>query len=267
MARAWEDANPRPYLYAGVGAGADAAAWKQAARAESAAAIRNAEYGQTLLDVVKAFNRAPHDILVREAIALCFSLWVLPLSLVAYSSERRIRIEGKLSDLIRPYRGITAGSGLATTEMRVVMLRIVDRAWRNFPTVTPTLFVDDLAAESSGGPATVAQQLVGFTSQVCNEFAECMPEVSVSKSICSASTPSLRAALQRSLVAFGIRYEAWVKSLGSALGAGRRRNAGPLNARLKAFRARAGRFRALRRAGVSTDRLVRTGGISALTYG
>ena len=46
--------------------------------------------------------------------------------------------------------GITAGSGSAATEMRVTLIRIVDRASIMHPTVEPTLFVDDLAAEVSG---------------------------------------------------------------------------------------------------------------------
>ena len=42
--------------------------------------------------------------------------------------------------------GITAGSGFATTGIRLVMIRMIDRALTLFPTISPTLFVDDLAA-------------------------------------------------------------------------------------------------------------------------
>ena len=58
-----------------------------------------------------------------------------------------------------------------------------------------------------------------------------------------------------------------VKSLGSALGAGVARNAQVQRQRLHKFRARIGRFRGLRKAGVDTSRLARTGGTAALTYG
>ena len=83
VATEWERLHDRPYLYAGVGRGANVAAWKQAARAELAAAVPGAEYGQVLLDLVKAFERIPHHILVREAIRLGYCLWDLRLALAA----------------------------------------------------------------------------------------------------------------------------------------------------------------------------------------
>ena len=47
-------------------------------------------------------------------------------------------------------RESVAGSGLATTEMRIVMINIVDAALAQHPSVTPTLFVDDLSSEKEG---------------------------------------------------------------------------------------------------------------------
>ena len=71
----WERLNQHPFLYAGKGMGADVAAWKQAARAElAAAATFKVGYGQALLDLVKAFDRIPHWLLVQEAVALGYLL-------------------------------------------------------------------------------------------------------------------------------------------------------------------------------------------------
>ena len=65
----------RPYLYGGKSMGADVAAWQQAAMAELAATMRHkVGYAQVLLDLVKAFDRIPHWLLVREAIELGFPL-------------------------------------------------------------------------------------------------------------------------------------------------------------------------------------------------
>ena len=51
----------RSWIYAGVGKGADIAAWKQAARAELASTAKwKAGYAQALLDLVTAFERVPH---------------------------------------------------------------------------------------------------------------------------------------------------------------------------------------------------------------
>ena len=55
--------------------------------------------------------------------------------------------------------------------------------------------------------------------------------------------------------------------MGVGLGAGTKRNTQASSARLKAFKARQSRFRMLRRAGVDTARILRTGGVSAMTYG
>ena len=55
-----------------------------------------------------------------------YSLWVLRLSLAAYRLARVLRVDGAFSNFIVATRGITAGSGLATTELRVLMTNIVD---------------------------------------------------------------------------------------------------------------------------------------------
>ena len=51
------------------------------------------------------------------------------------------------------------------------------------------------------------------------------------------------------------------------MGAGRRRNAAVVKKRLSDFCRRIPRFKKLAAAGVNTNHLLRTGGISALTYG
>ena len=58
-----------------------------------------------------------------------------------------------------------------------------------------------------------------------------------------------------------------VKSLGSGLAAGVARNTNVMNSRLKNFSKRLPRFQALRRAGVDTARILRTGGVAAIMHG
>lgn len=138
-AREWEAENPRPWLYAGKAQGANVAAWKQSMTAEIAATAElTAHYAQALLDLVKAFDRIPLWLLVREAIALGYPLRVLRLSVAGYKFSRIIRIGGGVvSHSVIALRGITAGFGFATSEMRLVMLRAVDTAVRLFPRVNP----------------------------------------------------------------------------------------------------------------------------------
>ena len=116
VAVGWEKAHDRPYLYAGEGRGVDVAGWKQAVRAEIAVGT-GMRYGQVLLDFVKAFDRIPHWVMVREARRLRYPLWMLRLSIHTYRMSRVIRIGQVVSGTVRASRGITAGSGLATTEM------------------------------------------------------------------------------------------------------------------------------------------------------
>ena len=104
------------------------------------------EYVQTLLDLVKAFDKVPLWLLVREAVALGYPLKLLRLSIATHQLKRVIRLCSVVSKMVMAVTGITAGSGFATTEMRLVMIRVIDRALALFPTISPTLFVDDRAA-------------------------------------------------------------------------------------------------------------------------
>ena len=167
IAQQWERANDRPYLYAGAAKGAEVAAWKQAARAELAVE-GGASYAQVLLDLVKAFERVPHDILLREARRLGYPLWLLRLSLATYKLSRVVRVGAVVSRLMWAIRGITAGSGLATTELRVLMIHVVDVTYAAHPTVTLSLYVDDLSAEATGPATHVTKTLAEFTLKVCD---------------------------------------------------------------------------------------------------
>ena len=166
-AKKWEEENAREYLYAGKGKGAEVAAWKQAGEAELAASMKEyVEYAQALLDLVKAFDRVPLWLLIREAVELKYPLRILRLSIAVYKHRRTIRIGKVVSYCVWAKRGITAGSGFATTEMRLVMIRAVDRAKRQFPTVRPTLFVDDLAASVTAPAKHVVDNLGGFIIEI-----------------------------------------------------------------------------------------------------
>jgi len=74
-ATTWEKENSRWYLFAGKGKRAEVAAWLQGAAAELADTARMvAAYAQVLLDLVEAFDKIPHWLLIREARALGYHL-------------------------------------------------------------------------------------------------------------------------------------------------------------------------------------------------
>ena len=98
------------------------------------------QYAQALLDLGAAFDRVPLWLLVQEANELGYPLKVLRLSIATYLLERVIRIGGVVSKSILAWRGITAGSIFATTEMRVILVGVMDRTMARFPHVKPILF-------------------------------------------------------------------------------------------------------------------------------
>jgi hypothetical protein len=264
----WESQVCRPYLFAGKGKGADVAAWKQAARAEHAAIQKNTTaYAQALLDLVKAFERVQHYQLVRAARKLGYPMWILRLSIATYRMPRVVRIGQVVSYVQRATRGITAGSGFATTEMKLVMIPIVDEAVEQYKQVEPTLFVDDLSVEVVGPFKSLPSIIAGFVKVVAKGIIESEMELSATKCICNASTDELGKEVQEALRPLDIRYQQRVKSLGVGLGGGRRRNVQVSWARLKAYASRIGKFQRLQRAGVSTAKLQRTGAGKAMTYG
>ena len=88
---------------------------------------------------------------------LGYLLRLLRLAIATYKMPRVIRVSDASSDLVWAVRGIVVGSGGATSEMRLVMIDIVDQALLVCPSVTPTLFVDDLSEEAEGeGTMTIS---------------------------------------------------------------------------------------------------------------
>ena len=181
----WEAAQSRQYLYAGAANGTTVAAWKQSARGERAH-LWGTSYGQTLLDLVKAFERIQHKHLVQQAATLGYRMWLIRLSLATYRMRRVLRIGDAISDAVVATRGITAGSGTATTEMRLSMIDIVDQALEQYQCVDPTLYVDDLSAEVAGPGEWGETNLVGFIRSVCDGVREAGMEISATRSVCTA---------------------------------------------------------------------------------
>ena len=108
--------------------------------------------------------------------------------------------------------------------------------------------------------AVVLRYLLSVMSQLRMRLSD-------SKCVCIASNVRIGRLLADSVPGLVLRCAPRVTSLGSALGAGTRRNITVAHARLSNFRARKARFRRLRAAAVSIPRLMRIGGVAALTFG
>ncbi len=266
VAQRWEAAWSRPYFYAGPRKGALVASWRQAFRADVARAVA-AKYAQALLDIIKCFEHVPYQALVDEARRVGYCLYTLRLSVSSYLMRRVIGIARVYSRVVRAARGITAGSVWATTELRVLLVRAMDRATRLYPRAALTLYVDDASTEASGTTATVVRDVIGITTEVCKGFEGVGLSVSNTKNQCTASDHELGRTIAEGLSAYGVTFAARVKSLGVQLGAGVRRCSMVARRRMRSFAARARRFMSLRKARVNVARIVRTGGNAAMTFG
>ena len=99
---------------------------------------------------VKAFEMIPHHHIVLAAKKHRYPLWLLRLSLAAYRLHHSVGVDGIHSRLIVATRGITAGSGFATTELRILLLDIIDDTYKLQPLIGLAVYVDDMTPYLSG---------------------------------------------------------------------------------------------------------------------
>ena len=243
VARQWEARNAMPCFFGGAGMGAQRAAWSAAFRAEEAAAT-GMYYLQALLDLVKAFERLPHELIVQAAVRLGYCLRTLRLSLAAYRLPRVLGADGAYSRLVIAVLGITAGSGFATSELRVLLHEVITSTLCRWPLAIISLYVDDTTIEVAHRSQRVAQAtLAAVTDFIVDKLqVELRLGVSAAKSLAIGS--SLRAARA---VAAACRTKALTavraaKMLGVGTAGGRRRSIKVLKSRIKAFRKRVPRI-------------------------
>ena len=164
-------------------------------------------------------------------------------------------------------RGITAGSVFATIEMRLVMIEALDCVTSCCRCVRLTCYVDDVGVEMTSTATEIERRLPQVTLAFTRPLERVGLEFSATKNAVTASCGTLAGRLEAKLERLRVRRRDRVKSLGTGLGAGRRRNAQVGKRRLEAFKQRRVRFRILKRAGGSVPLVLRTGGIASLTYG
>ena len=269
VARSWQTLNERDFFYAGPAKGAAVASWKQAARAEYAASCRAIDYVANLLDLVKCFERVPHDWLVVHAIEYKYPLRLLKLSIAAYLLGRVIVVDGVCSYTLFAVRGITAGSVLATIELRVLLIKCMDTVISRFPSIDLTVYVDDTTLEAIGSPQHIVAIVCGATQCLADCFRQLRIELSPTKNLCCASRTQISDAVIRRLPGIKLRAASAAKSLGASIMAGSKRDVSIIKKRLSAFKQRITQFRKVRRTvGAKLSRvLLRTGGLPALVYG
>lgn len=195
---------------------------------------------------MKAYERIPHHVLLREALRLGYPVLLLQLAVATYRLLSVIRVDDAMSAVIQAIQGIVAGSGSAATEMRLLMTDVIDSALKVFPTVTPTVFVDDVAAETDDvDKEVVVSNLVGFLRSVCCRLTADGLEISPTKSQGTSSVGEVGRSIAAKFAGFGVKFAQRVKALGIGLGAGVRLHTKVLRDRLHHFTKRIRRYRSL----------------------
>ena len=269
VARAWEAAHALPCLFGGAGMGAQRASWEAAFAAEMAGLSKIAHF-QALLDLVKAFETIPHDLLVIAAGQKGYSMVILRLSLAAYRLWRSVGIDGVFSRRVRAVRGITAGSGFATSELRLLLQGVVERVQKNWSPskVGLKLYVDDLTIAVSGLPAWASRLLAVVVDFIVHVLqVELRLEVSAKKSKVVASKGSLALAVVAHMRSQKARAASHAKLLGTGVVGGRRRSTHVMRVRMHHFTKTIGKYHTMRAVGVNAKQMVRAVGTPALLYG
>jgi hypothetical protein len=151
----------------------------------------------------------------------------------------------------------------------VLLLQWLDETAAMSRIVCLTVYVDDTSIEAVGPDLAVKRTVVEATKHFTSSLQSIGMEFSPTKNNCLASSPRLAHSIIQSLRGLRAEVVQRAKSLGGALGAGRRRNTQVQQRRLQAFKVRKKHFQKLRRSvGARRSQLVlRTGGTAALVYG
>ena len=267
VARAWEISNDVPAVFGGAGKGAQRAAWAASFAAETSA-LSGGRQLASLLDLVKAFERIPHHLVADAAARLGFNLVVLRLSLASYRLARAIGVDGTFSVLLIATRGITAGSGFATLELRILLHEAIVISTRRWPLLQLYVYVDDLTIAAAGTSElclSTARQATDFFVRVFEQGFKL--EVSCAKSFAVSARISHALALARATTKRVLQPVRATKLLGVAYAGGTRRSVKTLNGRLKQFRSKLPRIHALRKQGVSASKVVKAMGAPGMLYG
>ena len=121
--------------------------WRHAFKAE-AAQSSNVHFACLLWDLLKCYEVINHANLLRAGIKHSYPIAILRICICLYLAPRRILYKGLVSRPIAPTRGILAGVSTATSELRLILLDMVQNHVMSHPAVHLNVFIDDIALDS-----------------------------------------------------------------------------------------------------------------------
>ncbi len=185
---------------------------------------------------------------------------LLRLSLASYCLPRVLAADGAFSAAVHAERGIAAGSALATTELRVLLIRLLDGVRKEYPQLNLSAYVDDIAIDATSTLARTAGIVAEAGRAVCQGLRDLRLRLSkAGKRVVISTSPAVAKDIADHLTDFGVKAVDRTKNLGAGMGAGVRRNASVQRKRWHALLLRLGRLATLLRSKISVSRLFRTG--------
>ena len=265
IAREWETETAGPEFFGCQGMGAQRAAWSAAFEAEAATLVGQ-DPAAAMLDLVKAFEMISHQDLVRAAKEVGFSLRVLRMSLAAYRIARTVGVDLVYSRQVTATKGITAGSGMATSELRMLLTETIFAVRKAWP-VKLKLYVDDLTIAASGDGYQIACNVSAATDMAVAAFRKLGFDVNVKKSVAVANRPRVLATMLQHCRSGVLTATRATKLLGTSFAAGAGRAVAVLRDRIAKVKKVAHRAQELSRLGLSAVEYVRGAAIPAMLYG
>ncbi len=223
LIRQWRIRSHRGYNWAAPGRNAERAAWIQSIASE-AARFRGLESASFLIDMVKAFDSIPLELLWERGQRHGFPLQVLRLVLEICASPRRLVFKGAVSQVVVTESAVVAGLVMAVDLMFLAVVDTMDSISVNHPQVDPLTYVDDITLSCSGAAEVVKRclalaaadcvnQLEGVCSMVVSRAGRWRKD-DKAKSIAVASTRNMRRLLAPGLRALGVKVGRQAKLLG-----------------------------------------------------
>ena len=219
-------------------------------------------------------KRSPHAKLLTLARQHDYPLQTLRLALAAYRLPRVLEVDGVASQLTAASRGITAGAGHATTELRLLLLGLVEQLasciQQSCNQLQASVYVDDVCVEAAGDRAdgSAARDVAHAVEVVKRYFDALGMSLSTVKSKAVGSTKKVARELAGQTGGGQVLKPARVgKLLGAGVNGGSRRCVAVIAKRVRQYALKTTRMLSLRKRGIDTHHATRACAMPAMAYG
>ncbi len=158
----WRRTVERHYNWATRGRSAQDSVWRQCLYAEAAHAAGR-ESAAALIDLTKAYETVPLQVVWESGVLLGLPIFLLRLMLEVFAFARVLVFRGATADAVHTLSAILAGSVFAVDALLLVMIPCCDRVAARHPDVGLSLYVDDVGLQAFGPRGAAASDCLHAT--------------------------------------------------------------------------------------------------------